>query len=467
MLFRRSSLSATSSAATAARPLFVPRTQQYNKLGNHTEPLQATNQTFDLALSPQGRLAYATDSSDASSVYTSTLKPHLAQALKEIDEAGLYKRERTIISPQSSTISVKERKEPVINFCANNYLGLADNPELIQVAKDHLDKFGFGLASVRFICGTQSIHKDLEKKIAEFHKSDDTILYTSCWDANGGLFETILGEQDAVFSDALNHASIIDGIRLCKAKRFRYKHLDMADLEEQLKKADGEGAKVRLIVTDGAFSMDGDVAPLDKICSLADKFKALVVVDESHATGFFGPTGRGVPEYFGVMDRIDVTNSTMGKALGGATGGYTTGRKEIIDLLRQRARPYLFSNSLPPALVGATLHTFELLTTSTKLRDQLEVNTTRFRQGMKKAGFKVMGNDAHPICPVMLGDARLASQMADEMLSHNIYVIGFSYPVVPKGEARIRVQLSAVHTPEQIDKAIAAFTAVGKKLNVI
>lgn len=277
----------------------------------------------------------------------------------------------------------------------------------------------------------------------------------------------MLGEGDAVISDALNHASIIDGIRLCKAKRFRYKHLDMADLEEQLKKADGEGAKVRMIATDGAFSMDGDVAPLDKICALADKYNALVMVDESHATGFFGPTGRGVPEYFDVMDRIDVTNSTMGKALGGATGGYTTGRKAIVDLLRQRSRPYLFSNSLPPALVGATLRTFELLTTSTKLRDQLEANTARFRQGMKKAGFNVLGNDAHPICPVMLGDARLASKMAEEMLAHNIYVIGFSFPVVPKGEARIRVQLSAIHTPEQIDKAIAAFTDVGRKLNVI
>ncbi|ELR23060.1 2amino-3-ketobutyrate coenzyme A ligase [Acanthamoeba castellanii str. Neff] len=419
----------------------------------------------------QGAIRLYAGKSSGASVYAATLQPRLDQALKEIEEAGLYKRERTIVTPQSSSISVKERSEPVINFCANNYLGLADSQELIDVAKDHLDKFGLGLApSVSFavwLPRTQSIHKDLEKKIAEFHKTDDTILYTSCWDANGGIFETVLGEGDAVISDALNHASIIDGIRLCKAKRFRYKHLDMADLEEQLKKADGEGAKVRMIATDGAFSMDGDVAPLDKICALADKYNALVMVDESHATGFFGPTGRGVPEYFDVMDRIDVTNSTMGKALGGATGGYTTGRKAIVDLLRQRSRPYLFSNSLPPALVGATLRTFELLTTSTKLRDQLEANTARFRQGMKKAGFNVLGNDAHPICPVMLGDARLASKMAEEMLAHNIYVIGFSFPVVPKGEARIRVQLSAIHTPEQIDKAIAAFTAVGKKLNVI
>jgi len=412
-----------------------------------------------------GRL-YATTTSGAS-VYTSNLQPRLTTAIKEIQDAGLYKRERTITTPQNSQIGVKERAEPVINFCANNYLGLADNKELINAAKAALDKYGMGLASVRFICGTQTIHKELEKKIAEFHKTEDTILYTSCWDANGGIFETILGEGDAVISDALNHASIIDGIRLCKAKRYRYKHLDMADLEEQLKKAAGEGANVRMIATDGAFSMDGDVAPLDKICALADKYRALVMVDESHATGFFGPTGRGVPEYFGVMDRIDVTNSTLGKALGGATGGYTTGRKEIVELLRQRSRPYLFSNTLPPAVVGATLKTFEILTSSTKLRDQLEVNTACFRQGMKKAGFKVIGNDAHPICPVMLGDARLATTMADELLAHNIYVIGFSYPVVPKGEARIRVQLSAIHTTEQIDKAIAAFTSVGKKLNII
>jgi glycine C-acetyltransferase len=414
-----------------------------------------------------GSILAPTRTLSSSVVYATTLQPRLQQQIQEIKDAGLYKNERTIVTPQYSSIKVKERSEPVLNFCANNYLGLANNPELIQVSKEYLDKYGLGLASVRFICGTQNIHKQLEEKIATFHKTEDAILYTSCWDANGGLFETILGTDDAVISDALNHASIIDGIRLCKARRYRYKHLDMKDLEEQLQKANEEGAQAKLIATDGAFSMDGDIAPLDKICSLAEKYKAMVMVDDSHATGFFGPTGRGTPEFFGVMDKIDVVNSTLGKALGGATGGYTTGRKEVVEILRQRARPYLFSNSLAPSLVGAAIRVFDMLGQSTRLRDQLEANTAQFRKGMKAAGFKVIGHEKHPVVPIMLGDAKLAGLVAEDMLRHNIYVVGFSYPVVPKGEARIRVQLSAVHTQQQIDHAIHAFIQVGRKHGVV
>ncbi|KAL6076175.1 2-amino-3-ketobutyrate coenzyme A ligase [Balamuthia mandrillaris] len=413
-----------------------------------------------------GKRGHATSSSSSSSqVYAATLQPRLVRTLQEIKEEGLYKNERVITSPQSSNISVQNREGQVLNFCANNYLGLADNKDLIEAGKRYMDKYGLGLASVRFICGTQNIHKELEQKVTSFHRTEDTILYTSCWDANGGLFEIMLGAEDAVISDALNHASIIDGIRLCKAKRYRYKHLDMEDLEEQLKAAEAAGAPVKMIATDGAFSMDGDVAPLDKICALADKYKALVMVDESHATGFFGPTGRGTPEYFGVMDRVDVVNSTLGKALGGATGGYTTGRKEIVEA--NVSRPYLFSNTLAPALVGASIQVFDVLSASTKLRDKLEQNTTKFRTAMKAAGFQVLGNDLHPVVPIMLKDARLAAQFADQMLQHGIYVIGFSYPVVPKGEARIRVQLSAKHSSADIDSAIDAFIKVGKQLSVI
>jgi len=406
-------------------------------------------------------------STAASSVYEQLLKPRLQEQLEGIEQAGLFKHERIIVSPQSSNISVEGRNGEVLNFCANNYLGLANNDQLKNTAKKYIDDYGLGLASVRFICGTQNIHKQLEDKISRFHQTEDTILYTSCWDANGGVFEVLLGEEDAVISDALNHASIIDGIRLCKAKRFRYKHLDMADLEAQLKTAISEGTKVRMIATDGAFSMDGDVAPLDKICELADKYKALVLVDDSHATGFFGPTGRGTPEYHRVMHRIDIVNSTLGKALGGATGGYTTAKKEIVSLLRQRSRPYLFSNTLAPALVGSAIKTLDILSESNALRNKLEANTLRFRKAMKAAGFNVIGNELHPVAPIMLGDARLAAKMADDMLQHSIYVIGFSYPVVPKGEARIRVQLSAAHSEEQIDRAVKAFIQVGKQHGVI
>jgi len=401
------------------------------------------------------------------SVYEKTLKPKIERELEGITSAGLYKNERVIVSPQSGNITVSGSSTPVLNFCANNYLGLANSAKMIESTKEYLDKYGFGMASVRFICGTQDIHKTLEKKIADFHKTEDTILYVSCWDANGGLFEVLLDENDAVISDALNHASIIDGIRLCKAKRLRYNHLDMHDLEEKLKIAQDSNCPVKMIATDGAFSMDGDLAPLDKICALADKYSALVMVDDSHATGFLGKTGRGTAEHFGLMDRVDIVNSTMGKALGGATGGYTTGKKEIVQLLRQRARPYLFSNSLAPSLVGATVQTFDLLSSTTELRDRLERNTTHFRTAMKAAGFKTIGNDVHPIVPVMLGDARLACQMADDLLNEGIYVIGFSYPVVPKGQARIRVQLSAVHTEEEVDRCINAFKKIGKKHNVI
>lgn len=352
----------------------------------------------------------------------------------------------------------------MLNFCANNYLGFADNKRIIDAAKKIMDTHGYGMASVRFICGTQDIHKKLEKTISEFHKMDDSILYSSCFDANGGVFEGILSKDDAVISDELNHASIIDGIRLCKAKRMRYKHMDMEDLENQLKAA--KSCENKLIVTDGVFSMDGDIAPLPKIVDLANKHNAMIFVDESHATGFIGENGRGTPEYFGVEKEIDVINSTLGKALGGATGGYTTGHQEIIDILRQRSRPYLFSNSVAPPIAAAAIEVFEMLKDPSHVR-KLKNNTIQFRTGMTKSGFKVLGHPECPIVPIWFGDARLASEIADELMSHNIYVIGFSYPVVPKGQARIRVQLSATHTPQQIDKVIKAFTEVAKAKNAL
>ncbi|KAG2387681.1 hypothetical protein C9374_001275 [Naegleria lovaniensis] len=399
-------------------------------------------------------------------IYNEHLKPIIEKQLNEIRQAGTYKKERVITSPQASKITTLQTgKNEVLNFCANNYLGLSDHPELIKAAKKALDTHGMGLSSVRFICGTQDIHKELETKISEFHGTEDTILYPSCFDANGGLFECLLNEEDAVISDALNHASIIDGIRLCKAQRFRYKHMDMADLEKILQET--QSARTRLIATDGVFSMDGDVAPLPEIVKLAEKYKAIVFIDECHATGFFGKTGRGTPEHFGLEGKIDIINSTLGKALGGSTGGYTTGRKEIIELLRQRARPYLFSNSLAPPVVGASLKVFEMISKDTSLRDHLMDNTKLFRQSMKKAGFEIIGDDSCPIVPVMLRDARLASEFADEMLKRGIYVIGFSYPVVPKDQARIRVQLSAGHSREQVEKCINAFIEVGKQKGII
>ncbi|MEO8672423.1 MAG: glycine C-acetyltransferase [Tahibacter sp.] len=390
-------------------------------------------------------------------------RDRLAGELDAIREQGLYKTERVITTPQSAAISTAGGGE-VLNFCANNYLGLADNAEIIAAAKDALDTHGFGLASVRFICGTQDLHKQLEAKISEFFGTEDTILYTSCFDANGGLFETILGEADAVISDALNHASIIDGIRLCKAERRRYANGDMAELEKHLQETAGK--RTRLIATDGVFSMDGYIAKLDEIVALKKKYGALLMVDDSHATGFVGPTGRGSAELHGVMSDVDVFTSTLGKALGGGSGGFTTGRREIIDLLRQRSRPYLFSNTLPPPLVAASIKVFEMLSASTTLRDRVEANAQRFRAGMTQAGFELRPGQ-HAIVPVMLHDAKLAQAFAQELLAEGIYVIGFFYPVVPQGQARIRTQLSAAHTPEQIDRAIAAFTRVGQRLGVI
>jgi len=387
----------------------------------------------------------------------------LSDTLHSIEDDGLYKRERLITTPQNVAIDVQGRGE-VLNFCANNYLGLADDPRIVQAAHDALDEHGFGMASVRFICGTQDLHKQLEQTISEFHGSEDTILYTSCFDANGGLFETILGPEDAVISDALNHASIIDGIRLCKAERHRYANSDMQALEETLRKT--QHCRHRLIVTDGVFSMDGYIAKLDQITALAEQYQALVMIDDCHATGFLGNTGRGSPEHCGVMGKIDIITSTLGKALGGGSGGYTTGRKEIIDLLRQRSRPYLFSNTLPPPLVGAALKVFEILAEGTELRDRLEANTKYFREQMSAAGFELKPG-THPIVPVMLYDAKKSQQMADLLLAEGIYVIGFFFPVVPKGEARIRVQMSAAHTREQLDQAIAAFSKVGRQLGVI
>ena len=393
-----------------------------------------------------------------------SIKAHLQKELTSIEEAGLYKRERIITSPQGAEIEVNGKT--VLNFCANNYLGLSSHPRVIQAAKNALDTHGFGMSSVRFICGTQDIHKTLEKKIAEFYGTEDTILYAAAFDANGGVFEPLLGELDCIISDELNHASIIDGVRLCKAARYRYKNNDMADLETQLKAAQDAGHRFKLIVTDGVFSMDGYVAQMDKICDLADKYDALVMTDECHSAGFIGKTGRGVPELCGVLDRVDIITGTLGKALGGAMGGYTTGKQEIIDMLRQRSRPYLFSNSLAPAIVGASIEVFDLLSSTTELRDRLEENINYFKNGIREAGFDIK-DGASAIVPVMLYDARLSQVMADKLLEEEIYVIGFFFPVVPKEQARIRVQLSAAHTKEHLDKALAAFTKVGKELGVI
>jgi glycine C-acetyltransferase len=393
------------------------------------------------------------------------IKEHLAAELETIKENGLYKKERIIASPQDAEITLTSG-EKVLNFCANNYLGLSSHPEVIQAAKDALDTHGFGMSSVRFICGTQDIHKTLEQKVADFYGTEDTILYAAAFDANGGVFEPLLGEEDAIISDSLNHASIIDGVRLCKAARYRYENSNMEELEQQLIKANEEGRRFKLIVTDGVFSMDGLVAPLDKICDLADKYDAMVMVDECHAAGFIGATGKGTLEAKGVMGRVDIITGTFGKALGGAMGGYTTGKKEIIELLRQRSRPYLFSNSLAPAIVGASIKVFELLSKDTALRDKLEWNTNYFKDGMRKAGLDFIDGDS-AIVPVMLYDAKLSQVMAEELLKRGIYVIGFFFPVVPKGKARIRVQLSAAHTKEHLDKAIAAFTEVGKSLTLI
>jgi glycine C-acetyltransferase len=395
-------------------------------------------------------------------MYT-TLKPVLEQELAQIESAGLYKKERVIISPQGADIEVQGGQE-VINFCANNYLGLSAHPKVIAAAKDAIDTHGYGLSSVRFICGTQDIHKELEKKIAEFLGTEDTILYAAAFDANGGVFEPLFNEQDAIISDELNHASIIDGIRLCKAQRFRYKHDDMADLEEKLKAT--RELRHRIIVTDGAFSMDGTIAQLDKIAELAEKYTALIMIDECHCSGFMGKTGRGTHEYHGVMGKIDIITGTLGKALGGASGGFTSGRKEIIDMLRQRSRPYLFSNTLAPSIAGASIAVLDLLSETTELRDKLENNTRYFRQKMTEAGFDIKAG-IHPIVPVMLYDAKVAQDFAAKMLKEGIYVIGFFYPVVPQGKARIRVQISAAHEMHHLDRAIEAFIKVGRELCVI
>ncbi|MGB0788672.1 MAG: glycine C-acetyltransferase [Marinirhabdus sp.] len=393
------------------------------------------------------------------------LKQHLQNELKQIKDNGLFKEERIIASPQGAAVKLSTGQE-VINFCANNYLGLSANKEVIQAAKDAMDTHGFGMSSVRFICGTQDMHKKLEAKIAAYHGTEDTILYAAAFDANGGVFEPLLGAEDAIISDSLNHASIIDGVRLCKAARYRYQNGNMADLETQLKNADGNGARFKLIVTDGVFSMDGIVAPLDAICDLAHKYGALVMVDECHATGFIGETGRGTMEEKGVMGRIDIITGTLGKALGGAMGGFTTGKKEIIEMLRQRSRPYLFSNSLAPAIVGASIKVFDILSGNMGLRATLMKNTAYFKAGMKKAGFDVIDGGS-AIVPIMLYDAQLSQDMANMLLEEGIYVIGFFYPVVPKGKARIRVQLSAAHSKEHLDRAINAFIKVGKTLGII
>ena len=393
------------------------------------------------------------------------IKDTLKKQLQEIEEAGLYKSERIITSSQDAVIKISTGEE-VINFCANNYLGLSNHPEVIQAAKDTLDSHGFGMSSVRFICGTQDIHKQLEQKIANFYTTEDTILYAACFDANGGVFEPLLTKEDAIISDSLNHASIIDGVRLCKSARYRYNNNDMTSLEEQLIEANKQNHRFKIIVTDGVFSMDGIVAKLDEICDLADKYDALVMVDECHATGFIGKTGRGTVELKNVMDQVDIVTGTLGKALGGAMGGYTTGKKEIIEILRQRSRPYLFSNSLAPAIVGASLKVFDLIANDTTLRDKLEWNTNYFRTEMEKAGFDLVGADA-AIVPVMLYDAKLSQTMANKLLHEGIYVIGFFFPVVPKEKARIRVQLSAAHNKAHLDKAINAFIKVGKELKII
>ncbi len=392
------------------------------------------------------------------------LKSFYGSVLESIEKEGLYKKERVITSPQSAHIKVAHSQK-VLNMCANNYLGLSDNKELIQAAKDGLDKWGFGLSSVRFICGTQEIHKILEQKISEFLEMDDTILYTSCFDANGGLFETLLSEEDAIVSDELNHASIIDGIRLCKAQRYRYKNCDMNDLEEKLKEAKSNNAKKILIATDGVFSMDGFIAPLKNICDLADKYNAMVMVDDSHAVGFMGKHGKGTHEYNDVMGRVDIITGTLGKALGGASGGYTSARKEIVDLLRQRSRPYLFSNTVAPAIVSASIKVIDMLSSTTELRDRLERNTKYFREKIKTAGFQIK-DGVHPIVPIMLGDAVLAQKMAAKMLEKGVYVIGFFYPVVPKGTARIRVQISAAHSLEDLDFAVEKFSEVKEEMGI-
>lgn len=393
----------------------------------------------------------------------SKIKTFLQEELQAIKEGGIFKRERIITTPQGANVHVSTGEDVVI-MCANNYLGLSSHPDVIQAAKDALDTHGFGMSSVRFICGTQDIHKELEQRIATFYGTEDTILYAAAFDANGGVFEPLFSEEDAIISDELNHASIIDGIRLCKAQRYRYKHSDMADLEAQLIKAQDQ--RFRIIVTDGVFSMDGDIAKLDKICDLADKYDALVMTDECHSAGFIGKTGRGVPEYCNVMDRVDIITGTLGKALGGAMGGYTTGKKEIIEMLRQRSRPYLFSNSLAPSIVGAGNKVFEILSATTSLRDKLEANTTYFKEKIIAAGFDIKPGDS-PIVPIMLYDAALSQKFADALLKEGVYAIGFFYPVVAKGQARIRTQISAAHSIEDLDKAIAAFIKVGKDLNVI
>jgi glycine C-acetyltransferase len=392
-----------------------------------------------------------------------TLLQHLSRETEKLVESGLFKKERVITSPQSARISVEGGRE-VLNFCANNYLGLADHPDVIAAAQKALQRYGFGMASVRFICGTQDLHKTLEARLSAFLSTEDTILYSSCFDANGGLFETVLGEEDAVITDALNHASIIDGIRLCKAQRLRYANNDMADLEAKLKEA--QGARFRLVATDGVFSMDGTIANLKAIRALADKYQALVMVDDCHATGFLGEKGKGTPEYCGVLGKVDMLTGTLGKALGGASGGYVSGRKEVVAWLRQRSRPYLFSNALMPAICAASLTVLDLLEKSDVLRQRLRANAAHFRAGMTKLGFKLVPGE-HPIIPVMLGDAKLASAFADKMLAEGVYVVGFSFPVVPQGHARIRTQMSAAHTTEQLDTAMAAFATVGRSLGVI
>lgn len=416
--------------------------------------------SFDAFLGDLGALAVQ----KARKKMYSEFKHHLQSTLAEIKDAGLYKAERVMTSAQNARVGVTTSDTPVLNMCANNYLGLANHPEVVAAAKQAMDDWGYGLASVRFICGTQQIHKDLEAKLAEFLGTQDTILYSSCFDANGGLFETLLTKEDAVISDSLNHASIIDGVRLCKAQRYRYANNDMADLEAKLKEADAAGARYKLITTDGVFSMDGYIAQLDKVCDLADQYNALVHFDDCHATGFLGKTGRGTHEYCGCIDRIDITTGTLGKAIGGASGGYTSGKQEIIDLLRQRSRPYLFSNSVAPSIVMASLKSLELLTASTQLRDKLEANTGQFREGMKKHGFDILEGE-HPITPIMFYDANKATRFAEKLLERGIYVIPFSFPVVPQGKARIRTQISAAHSTQDITFAIEQFAGVKAELN--